>query len=287
MEPILAGLAAGWPFDHKPVLDAAANADFAALAGKMPPAGLLQLSRLARRWGQEKNMGALTAKLRDAALKRLTDEKAPDNARLAAAADLLTLGGDESSITALLEQIGPQAGPALTSGMFDVLANSTSDEVGSALVKRWTQLTPAGKASAVDLLLKRAAWTNALLDGVQKGVVDKGDFTVEQAQRLSKYPSAAISKRAKELLAGSGVLSNPDRQKVVDLFAPALKRHGDAVRGKAVFEKNCAKCHRHGDIGNVIGPDLTGMAVRQAPTCSSTSLIPIAPLKETTVNTAY
>ena len=30
-----------------------------------------------------------------------------------------------------------------------------------------------------------------------------------------------------------------------------------------MFEKNCAKCHRHGDIGNVIGPDLTGMAVRE------------------------
>jgi uncharacterized protein len=263
VEPLLAGLAAGWPADRKPTLDAAANADFAGLAAKLPPAGLLQLATLARRWGQEKKMTALTAKLRDAALARVADDKASDAARLAAAADLLTLGGDEASLTALLEQVGPQSGPALTQGMFDVLAHSTSDAVGAALVKRWTQLTPVGRASAVDLLLKRAAWTNALLDGVEKGAVDKGDFSVEQAQRLSKYPDAAVGDRAKKLLAGSGILSNPDRQKVVDLFSPALKRHGDAVKGKTVFEKNCAKCHRHGDIGNAIGPDLTGMAVRE------------------------
>ena len=142
-------------------------------------------------------MASLTAKLRDAALERVADDKASDAARLTAAADLLTLGGDEASLNALLEQIGPQAGPSLTQGMFDVLAHSTSDAVGPALVKRWSQLSPTGKASAVDLLLKRASWTNALLDGVEKGGVDKGDFSVEQAQRLSKYPDIAVSDRAK------------------------------------------------------------------------------------------
>ena len=231
----------------------------------MPPAGLLQLARLARRWGQEKKMGPLTAKLRDARSQATLRTKRRRTTRVWPRPPIYSLwAATKLSLNALLEQIGPQAGPALTSGIFDVLANSTSDAVGSALVKRWTQLTPAGKASAVDLLLKRAAWTNALLDGVEKGGVDKGDFSVEQAQRLSKYPERRDRPAGRnKLLAGSGVLSNPDRQKVVDLFAPALKRHGDAVKGKAVFEKNCAKCHRHGDIGNVIGPDLTGMAVRE------------------------
>ena len=74
-----------------------------------------------------------------------------------------------------------------------MLADSTSESVGSALLKRWPQLTPAGKGQAVDLLLKRPAWTNALLDAVEKGGVDKADFSVEQAQRLSKYPDEAVS----------------------------------------------------------------------------------------------
>ncbi len=263
VEPLLAGLAAGWPADKKPALDDAAQADFAALAVKLPPSGLLQLAALAKRWGQEKAMGALTGKLRDAALKRVADDKLPDAARLAAAHDLVSLGGDEQSLKAVLDQIGPQSGPALTAGLFDVLADSTSDAVGSAVAKRWAQLTPAGRGTAVDLLLKRPAWANALLDAVEKGGVDPADLSVEQAQRLSRYPDDAISTRAKKLLASGGGLPNPDRQKVVDAFLPAAKRHGDAARGLKVFEQNCAKCHRHGDLGANIGPDLTGMAVRE------------------------
>ncbi len=263
VEPLLAGLAAGWPADRKPTLDDAAQADWAALTAKLPPSGLLQLAKLARRWGQEKRMGATTGKLLEGAMQRVADAKQPDEARLAAAHDLITLGGDEPSLTAVLEQVGPQAGPALTQGLFDVLADSTFEGVGAALMKRWPQLTPAGKGQAVDLLLKRPAWTSALLDAVDKGGVDKADLSVEQAQRLSKYPDEAVSVRAKKLLASGGGLPNPDRQKVLDAFLPALKRHGDVVKGRAVFEKNCAKCHRHGDLGANIGPDLTGMAVRE------------------------
>ena len=157
----------------------------------------------------------------------------------------------------------PQSSPALTAGLFDVLADSPSDAVGLALAKRWSQLTPAGRGEAVDLLLRRPAWADALLDAVEKGGVDPADLSVEQAQRLSRYPDAAVSNRAKKLLAAGGGLPNPDRQKIVDAFLPALKRHGDAVHGRKVFEQNCAKCHRHGDIGANIGPDLTGMAVRE------------------------
>jgi putative membrane-bound dehydrogenase-like protein len=261
-EPLLAGLAAGWPRTRKPVLDDAASADFSALAAKLPPSGVTQLAQLAKRWGQEKLMGATTGKLRDAALKRVADDKLPDDARLAAAHDLISLGGDEESLKAVLDQIGPQAGPTLTAGFFDALADSSSEAVGPAVVKHWPQLTPAGRGAAVDLLLKRPAWASALLDAVEKGGVDKADLGVEQTQRLSRYPDASVSDRARKLLASSGGLPNPDRQKVVDAFLPALKRRGDAIHGRKVFEDNCAKCHRHGDLGANIGPDLTGMAVR-------------------------
>src|SRR5690606_27982834 len=37
---------------------------------------------------------------------------------------------------------------------------------------------------------------------------------------------------------------------------------GDASVGRKVFEQQCAKCHRHGELGATIGPDLSGMAAR-------------------------
>src|SRR5262249_25374282 len=68
--------------------------------------------------------------------------------------------------------------------------------------------------------------------------------------------------RATKLLANGDGLANSNRQKIVDAFMPITKRHGDKALGKAVFEKNCAKCHRLGSLGQSIGPDLTGIAVR-------------------------
>jgi putative heme-binding domain-containing protein len=40
-------------------------------------------------------------------------------------------------------------------------------------------------------------------------------------------------------------------------------RSGDVARGKAVFIKaNCAKCHKYGDFGEGVGPDLTALSKR-------------------------
>jgi putative heme-binding domain-containing protein len=38
--------------------------------------------------------------------------------------------------------------------------------------------------------------------------------------------------------------------------------HGDVLLGAAVFEKNCAACHRIGDKGAKIGPNLDGVGIR-------------------------
>ena len=41
-------------------------------------------------------------------------------------------------------------------------------------------------------------------------------------------------------------------------FLPLAEKSGDPTRGKAVFEENCAKCHRFEGWGAQVGPDLTG-----------------------------
>src|SRR5262249_10832252 len=58
--------------------------------------------------------------------------------------------------------------------------------------------------------------------------------------------------------------ADADRRKVLDAYRAALKQPGDRARGKAVFLKNCASCHRlHGD-GHEVGPDLAALASKSA-----------------------
>jgi putative membrane-bound dehydrogenase-like protein len=264
-EALLAGVAAGWPAGRPVKLDAEADEQVKALSPRLTPGGTLQLAALFRRWGQQDRLGQLSANIKRSLLARVADEKLTEDNRLAAARDLTTLGADAAAVSALLEQITPQASPTLTRGLLEALGDSTSEQVGDAVVKRWAELTPSAREPAITLLLRRPAWTKALLAGLEQGQVDKTDLSIEQAQLLSKHPDKAIAGRAEKLLAGSGRLPNPDRQKVLDALLPLATRHGDKARGKVVFETNCAKCHRHGSLGNVVGPDLTGVGARARP----------------------
>src|SRR5262249_21258297 len=156
------------------------------------------------------------------------------------------LASDDASATTLLEQITPKASPALLRGLLEALGQCASDKVGPALVERWRELTPSARPIVLAMLLRRPAWTKALLAGLADGRIDKSDLSVEQTQLLAKHPDPELAAQAATVLASGGRLPNPDRQKVLEAFLPAAKRHGDKAQGKTVFENNCAKCHRFG-----------------------------------------
>jgi putative heme-binding domain-containing protein len=58
-------------------------------------------------------------------------------------------------------------------------------------------------------------------------------------------------------------LVNSDRKQIVAQYQPALELEGNRKRGKLVFSKNCAACHRIGDMGVDIGPDISDSRTKQ------------------------
>ena len=52
------------------------------------------------------------------------------------------------------------------------------------------------------------------------------------------------------------------RATIVKTYRPALERTGDIARGRLLFEKNCASCHRVAGIGVNVGPDLADSVCR-------------------------
>lgn len=56
--------------------------------------------------------------------------------------------------------------------------------------------------------------------------------------------------------------ADPDRQKVVDHYRPALQLTADRARGAATFAKLCLGCHYMQGVGQRVGPDLSGIATR-------------------------
>jgi putative heme-binding domain-containing protein len=50
--------------------------------------------------------------------------------------------------------------------------------------------------------------------------------------------------------------TSDERAKIAGEFASAGALKGDAARGLAVFKKHCADCHRSGDVGASVGPEI-------------------------------
>jgi putative membrane-bound dehydrogenase-like protein len=260
-ESAVAGLAKGWPKGRPARLDPSGERALAALLKSLPVGARAALVRLAAALGSkelEKYGREITESLRAA----VADSQRSDAQRVESAQQLIGLRPDDpEAVTTVLDQVSARTAPPLAVSFIDALGVSESETVGAAMVARLPGMTPSARSAAVRVLLQRARWTAALLDGLTRGAVSLSDLSLDQKQALAAYPDRAIARRARALLSQGGGLPNADRQKVIDELSPIVLRKADAARGKAVFKEQCSKCHTHGGEGGKVGPDLTGMAV--------------------------
>jgi putative membrane-bound dehydrogenase-like protein len=258
---VISGLAKGWPRGKIASFDDNTETELVNLVKSLPPATRGPLATFATRAGSKK-LEQYGAEIAASFLVVAKDEKQPDSARRDAAQQLINFRRlDPAAAKDLLAIITPRTAPELSKGLVEAIANSESPEVGATLVAGLASLTPSVRPSALRVLLSRADWTEALLDGLDQGAVQSAELSLDQKQSLSAHPTRKLADRAKKILSRSGGLPNPDRQKVLDELMPLTQQTGDAVAGREVFKKQCSKCHTHSGEGTKIGPDLTGMAV--------------------------
>ena len=167
----------------------------------------------------------------DADLKILVGLLAPQTHGDLQAAAVTALRIDRPTATATLLDGWKGHSPGLKSKILDVLVSRES----STLRRCWMRCRPATCRPAIS--------------------------TRFIGSRLGQAKNADLRARAAELLAG--LLAGPigaSRQAVVDEMADALKLSGDTAAGRDVFVRRCAVCHKLGDVGQPVGPDLTPLA---------------------------
>jgi putative membrane-bound dehydrogenase-like protein len=170
------------------------------------------------------------------------------------------LGRDKTQLEAELalvkKLLTPQEPASVQGAAVAAISRLSGDGGPRLLIERYRQLTPTLQTQSLDLLLSRAAWQTLLLDAVAKGTVPAGNIDAARRQLLLTSKSEPIRTGAAKLFAQSV----SDRAKVLSAYQDVNTLAGDTGRGKAVFTKSCAACHRIGTIGIAVGPDLTGMA---------------------------
>ena len=194
-----------------------------------------------------------------AARERAADENLKAEQRRASIHQLQLGNFDELRAT-FSTLIAPGESADVQSAAIDTLATFKAPGVAEVLVNRWPGFTPRLRRQAEEVLFSRTAWIKVLLDSVVDEKVKLADLQADRLHLLASHRDSGIRESAKSLL--ENLSTDAGRSEVVEQYQSVLKMPGDAQRGQAVFKKVCSACHKLGDAGYEIGPNLAAMRNR-------------------------
>jgi putative heme-binding domain-containing protein len=133
------------------------------------------------------------------------------------------------------------------------LAAHPERQAAPLLLQSWRSYTPAVRREVLEAMCRDPLRINVLLDAIEAGRVKPGDVDAFRARQLLAHANPGIRERAQRLLRDS---LPADRKMVLEQYQLALAMDGDPKRGREIFKKNCATCHKVAGVGIDVGPDI-------------------------------
>jgi putative heme-binding domain-containing protein len=123
------------------------------------------------------------------------------------------------------------------------------------------RVSPVLRTQILEAVTARPKSVGALFAGIEGGKVSPAEVPAAIREKLLRHADATIKERAQRAFAAS---RPPARVAALEAFRPALGLKGDLSKGRVLFEKACAACHRLGDVGVAVGPDLAALTDKSA-----------------------
>jgi putative membrane-bound dehydrogenase-like protein len=172
---------------------------------------------------------------------------------------LLSLGPVDRALAVVPDRLDAREPTAVQLAAIQTLADLPDPRVGPAILEHWRSLSPSVRREAVEALFGRRERLEALLDAIESKAVAASDLDPDRQKQLLAHPSTSIRGRAEKALGGA---SRSDRSEVIASFRRALALTGNREKGRAVFKKVCATCHKAEGEGTDVGPNLTTVTGR-------------------------
>ena len=168
------------------------------------------------------------------------------------------------------------------------LANDTNHNVRYQLSWSLGKFRIPNKPKIIARLFEKAGGDPRHLTAILKAANDNHADLIKEIKKNSNYIESSNSKvfisKLKAMQAGqvvtfsdsssnNGYRPQPfklsqkvdsDREKIINYYKPALEIRGNLQSGRKTFEQRCAACHRLGDTGINIGPDLKSIRANGA-----------------------
>ncbi|MFM1770186.1 MAG: hypothetical protein RJA22_2715 [Verrucomicrobiota bacterium] len=251
------GDAPAWNNALRSALGQLIRSDNAAVAASVIP--------LIGRWDKAGSMAAEVKPLVVTLSAKLGDGALGDEARAQAAVNLLGVRAmDAGVIPAVAKLLAPPSSPGLQKSVAEALGTVPELAAGRALIAAYTGLAAPAQDAAFAQILKRADWSTAFVNALKSGQVNWRSIGPGPSFRLRTHPDKAVASLATSVLEELRGPEAKEKEKLIAQYTPVVEKPGDLVKGKALYEKNCAGCHQFKGAGRDLAPDLTGMGVHGA-----------------------
>ena len=177
--------------------------------------------------------------------KSLSDEKRIE------AIQFLTLDDLAPHATLLKTLIIPQEQPAVQRAALKTLSLIPDHTVTNYVLEQWPALTPEIREAAINTFLVAPDRISLLLEAIDSNKIQKASLSFHQRGWLMTQSDEKLRTRARAMFAQN------EEKKVNKEYQGALHLKGDVIKGKIIYEQNCAICHQvRGTLGVSFGPDL-------------------------------
>ncbi len=97
------------------------------------------------------------------------------------------------------------------------------------------------------------------MEQLENQSVSPSEIDAALRERLLTTKDPQLLERLKKVLQVTGTA---DRQQVLKAHQSVLKLTGDVARGQVLFGKKCTTCHKQGETGHAVGPNLASLTTK-------------------------
>ncbi|MAT16833.1 MAG: hypothetical protein CMJ46_16360 [Planctomyces sp.] len=177
-----------------------------------------------------------------------------------AAIPLLVYTPTEKTVPVLMELYEQAEEQSLKQQVLDILGAHSGTGPVEYLFDEYELASPQIRRAVLAYLLKDKGRVQLLFDQIEKKKIRATELDQNQRKMLMEHADADIKSRAVELLKSN---VSEDRTKVIEQYKASLEKNADAARGKKVFAQVCSSCHKVGDVGVDVAPDISDSRVRK------------------------
>ena len=211
--------------------------------------------RLSAVFGDQDVLAAMRATLADRAAALPERQQAFDTLRRT---------GDKAAVPVFVALLDD---PAFRGAALPLVGRSGDPTVAPRLLEAYGSMPEGERTAVISALASKPAFAKPLVEALASNAIPKGDVNATQLRQLRSFDDPAI-RAALDALYGrvneSPAAATATMARLKKAWNDVPKWAVDPSHGRAVFNKACANCHMHGDVGGRLGPNLSGSWVNGA-----------------------